>query len=54
MNTSESPSKDPGAIREMFDSIAHRYDLLNRVLSLHVDLNLFGFDTECGGNVNLA
>jgi demethylmenaquinone methyltransferase/2-methoxy-6-polyprenyl-1,4-benzoquinol methylase len=34
---SSSPSKQPDKIREMFGSIAGRYDLLNRVLSLSVD-----------------
>ncbi|MFB6356525.1 MAG: bifunctional demethylmenaquinone methyltransferase/2-methoxy-6-polyprenyl-1,4-benzoquinol methylase UbiE [bacterium] len=33
----KSPSKNPDKIREMFDSIAGRYDLLNRVLSLNID-----------------
>jgi demethylmenaquinone methyltransferase/2-methoxy-6-polyprenyl-1,4-benzoquinol methylase len=34
MNTS---SKDPVKIQTMFSTIAHRYDLLNRVLSLGID-----------------
>ncbi|MCP3979073.1 MAG: bifunctional demethylmenaquinone methyltransferase/2-methoxy-6-polyprenyl-1,4-benzoquinol methylase UbiE [bacterium] len=30
-------SRDPGRIRSMFGSIAHRYDLLNHLLSLNLD-----------------
>jgi demethylmenaquinone methyltransferase/2-methoxy-6-polyprenyl-1,4-benzoquinol methylase len=30
-------SKDPAKIQSMFSTIAHRYDLLNRVLSLGID-----------------
>lgn len=31
------PAKDPEKIQTMFSTIAHRYDLLNRVLSLGID-----------------
>lgn len=34
---SDQVEKDPETIREMFGSIAGKYDLLNRVLSLHID-----------------
>lgn len=37
MLMSDSPSKQPDKIRRMFGSIAGRYDLLNRVLSLNID-----------------
>lgn len=33
----DSSSKDPAKIQSMFSTIAHRYDLLNRVLSLGID-----------------
>jgi demethylmenaquinone methyltransferase/2-methoxy-6-polyprenyl-1,4-benzoquinol methylase len=33
----EPSAKDPAKIQSMFSTIAHRYDLLNRVLSLGID-----------------
>ncbi|UCD34793.1 MAG: bifunctional demethylmenaquinone methyltransferase/2-methoxy-6-polyprenyl-1,4-benzoquinol methylase UbiE [Nitrospiraceae bacterium] len=33
----DSPAKDPAKIQSMFSTIARRYDLLNRVLSLGID-----------------
>ena len=63
----ESPSKDAPRIAGMFDAIAGRYDLLNRVLSAGLDrhwraravkaLNLTGTETVldlCTGTADLA
>ena len=36
-NYMEPSAKDPAKIQSMFSTIAHRYDLLNRVLSLGID-----------------
>ena len=35
----DKSAKDPAKIQSMFSTIAHRYDLLNRVLSLGIDRN---------------
>jgi len=63
----DSPSKDAPRIAGMFDAIAGRYDLLNRVLSAGLDrhwraraikaLNLTGTETVldlCTGTADLA
>src|SRR5438105_14544943 len=64
---SASPSKSPDRIAEMFDAIAPRYDLLNRLLSAGIDkrwraaairsLQLTGRETlidVCAGTADVA
>ncbi len=42
-----SPEEKAAYVREMFDDIAHRYDLLNSVLSAGIHKGWRGFATRC-------